>query len=77
MAREPKPADTGDILRTFRPEDATPEDLELLIDARVSRIDEEIATHQATVESLRAERKRWLAVTGGRSRIGNGPEAMP
>lgn len=65
--RESEP--TPEILAAFRPETATPDDVEHLIDYRVGQIDEEIKEHQAKVEELRAERKRWIGVTGGRSRV--------
>jgi hypothetical protein len=52
----------------FDPDTATPDQVEELIDARVARFDEEIAKLLAQVEELRADRKRWLGVTGGRSR---------
>jgi len=61
-------APAPELLTTFRPETASPDDVEALIDLRVGKIDEEIKTHLAAVEDLRAERKRWLSVTGGRSR---------
>lgn len=55
-------------MSTFDPDTATPEQVEELIDMRVARFDEEISNLMAHVEDLRAKRKRWLGVTGGRSR---------
>lgn len=60
--------DTPEVIAAFRPETATPEEVEALIDHRIGRVDKEIGEHLAAVEELRAERKRWLGVTGGRSR---------
>lgn len=53
----------------FRAQTASPEEVEQLIDLHIARIDEEIQhlTHQ--LELLRVTRKRWISVTGGRSRI--------
>lgn len=62
-------AQSVDALAAFRPETCSPDDVERLIDHRVGQIDEEIKEHQAKVEELRAERKRWIGVTGGRSRM--------
>jgi hypothetical protein len=61
-------APAPELLTTFRPETAKPEDVEALIDLRIDQIDDEIRTHLGAVEDLRSERKRWLSVTGGRSR---------
>ena len=75
MANKREPGDTPEtIIAAFRPESASPDDVERLIDYRIDRIDEEITQHMTTVEELRAERKRWLGVTGGRSRKGNDAE---
>jgi len=68
-------APAPELLTTFRPETAKPEDVEALIDLRIGKIDDEIKTHLAAVEDLRAERKRWLGVTGGKSRNGPPEEA--
>ena len=77
MANKREQSDTPEpIIAAFRPESASPDDVERLIDYRIDRIDEEITQHMATVEELRGERKRWLGVTGGRSR-GNGQEEAP
>ncbi len=76
MASKREPEPTPDLLATFRPESASPDDVENLIDYRVGRIDEEIKTHLAAVEDLRAERKRWLGVTGGRSRNGKDEQSI-
>jgi hypothetical protein len=67
MAKRDVP--TPELLTTFRPESATPDDVEALIDLRIDQIDTEITKHQATVEELKAERKRWVMVSGGQSRI--------
>lgn len=60
---------TAEVIATFRPETASPEEVERLIDLRVAKIDEQIQDHVAAAEELRAERKRWVGVTGGRSRM--------
>lgn len=53
--------------------DWTPEQTEQYIDWRLQALDSEIAQLRAQLEELTATRKRWLAVTGGRSKInGNG-----
>lgn len=67
---KPRDADTAppEILAAFRPETATPEHVEQLIDFRVDQIDGLIKEHMAKVEELKDERKRWITVTGGRSR---------
>ncbi|HUL48382.1 MAG TPA: hypothetical protein VLT79_00050 [Gemmatimonadales bacterium] len=53
--------------------DWTPEQTEQYIDWRLQNIDLEIAGLRAKLEELTALRKRWLAVTGGRSKVnGNG-----
>lgn len=65
VTTDPAPAP---IMASFRPETASPSDVEQLIDARIDQIDDQIQKHQAALEELKAERKRWLGVTGGRSR---------
>lgn len=65
-----------DLLAAFRPETAKPEDVEQLIDLRVARIDEELAAIMAKKDELQAERKRWVGVTGGRSRVNGTPETV-
>lgn len=60
-------------LAAFRADAAGPEDVEHLIDLRVEQLTDEISRLQEEKESKLAERKRWLDVTGGRSRT-NGPE---
>jgi hypothetical protein len=53
--------------------DWTPEQAELYIDWRLQNLDAEIAAVRSQLEELTATRKRWLAVTGGRSKMnGNG-----
>jgi hypothetical protein len=70
MAKREAP--TPELLTAFRAESCSPDDVESLIDLRVGQIDDEIKTHLAAVEQLRAERKRWVSVTGGRSRMNGG-----
>lgn len=52
--------------------DWTPEQAERYIDWRLQNLDGEIASLRSQVDGLILMRKRWLAVTGGRSKIGNG-----
>ena len=58
---------------TFGSTDWTPEQAEQYIDWRLQTLDSEIASLRSQLEELTAMRKRWLAVTGGRSKMnGNG-----
>jgi hypothetical protein len=50
----------------------TPEQAEQYIDWRLQNLDSEIAGLRGQLDDLIATRKRWLAVTGGRSKMGNG-----
>jgi hypothetical protein len=50
----------------------TPEQAEQYIDWRLQNLDSEIAGLRGQLDELIATRKRWLAVTGGRSKMGNG-----
>jgi hypothetical protein len=53
--------------------DWTPEQAELYIDWRLQNLDAHIAALRSQLDELTATRKRWLAVTGGRSKMsGNG-----
>lgn len=53
--------------------DWTPEQTEQYIDWRIQTMDTEIAKIRQHLDDLIATRKRWLAVTGGRSKVsGNG-----
>ena len=52
--------------------DWTPEQAEQYIDWRLQNLDSEIAGLRGQLDELIATRKRWLAVTGGRSKMGNG-----
>jgi hypothetical protein len=53
--------------------DWTPEQAEQYIDWRLQNLDAEIAALRGQLDELIALRKRWLAVTGGRSKMnGNG-----
>lgn len=52
--------------------DWTPDQAEQYIDWRLQNLDGEIANLRAQLDERLAMRKRWLAVTGGRSKIGNG-----
>src|SRR5882724_11261170 len=53
--------------------DWTPEQAEHYIDWRIQSVDSEIARLRQQLDDLIASRKRWLAVTGGRSKVfGNG-----
>ena|SRR2546427_670275 len=56
--------------------DWTPEQAEQYIDWRIQQVDAEIGKLRQQLDDLTAMRKRWLAVTGGRSRVvgGNGHE---
>jgi hypothetical protein len=55
--------------------DWTPEQAEHYIDWRIQQVDSEIARLRQQLDEMTASRKRWLAVTGGRSKMfanGNG-----
>jgi hypothetical protein len=53
--------------------DWSPDQAESYIDYRIQLIDTEIARLRQQLDDLTAMRKRWLAVTGGRSKAaGNG-----
>lgn len=52
--------------------DWSPEQAEQYIDWRLQNLDAEIARLRSQLDDLTAMRKRWLAVTGGRSKIGIG-----
>jgi hypothetical protein len=53
--------------------DWSPEQAEQYIDWRLQNLDAEIARLRSQLDELTATRKRWLAVTGGRSKLnGNG-----
>ena len=55
--------------------DWTPEQAEHYIDWRIQSVDSEISRLRQQLDDLIASRKRWLAVTGGRSKVfsnGNG-----
>ena len=55
--------------------DWSPEQAEHYIDWRIQQIDSDIARLRQQLDDLTASRKRWLAVTGGRSKMfanGNG-----
>jgi hypothetical protein len=52
--------------------DWTPDQAEQYIDWRLANLDGEIANLRAQLDDRLALRKRWLSVTGGRSKIGNG-----
>jgi len=53
--------------------DWSPEQTEQYIDWRLQNLDGEIASLRGQLDELIALRKRWLAVTGGRSKMnGNG-----
>jgi hypothetical protein len=57
----------------------TPEEAEHYIDRRIQLLDLEISRVRERLDDLIAARKRWLAVTGGRSKLfanGNGHAAM-
>jgi hypothetical protein len=49
--------------------DWSPEQAEQYIDWRLSNLDSEIASLRSQLDDLIAMRKRWLAVTGGRSKL--------
>src|SRR3979490_568724 len=60
--------------------DWSPEQAEHYIDWRIQCVDSEIARLRQQLDDLIASRKRWLAVTGGRSKVfgiasGNGHAA--
>lgn len=53
--------------------DWSPEQAEQYIDWRLQNLDAEIARLRSQLDDLTVMRKRWLAVTGGRSKLnGNG-----
>src|SRR5216117_3172547 len=49
--------------------DWTPEQAEHYIDWRIQSVDTDIARLRQQLDDLIAQRKRWLAVTGGRSKV--------
>jgi len=60
--------------------DWTPEHAEHYIDSRIQSVGTEIARLRQQLDDLITQRKRWLAVTGGRSKVfgvanGNGHAA--
>jgi hypothetical protein len=58
--------------------DWTPDQAEHYIDWRIQCVDQEIARLRQQLDDLIVSRKRWLAVTGGRSKMfanGNGHAA--
>lgn len=55
------------------PADWTPEQAEQYIDWRIQLVDGDVAKLRQQLDDLTAMRRRWLAVTGGRSKVfGNG-----
>ena len=57
------------------PSDWTPEQAEQYIDWRIQLVDVNVARLRQQLDDLTAMRRRWLAVTGGRSKVvtnGNG-----
>ena len=55
------------------PADWTPEQAEQYIDWRIQLVDTDVAKLRQQLDDLTAMRRRWLAVTGGRSKVfGNG-----
>jgi hypothetical protein len=65
--------DLSEQVLTVGSTDWSPEQTEQYIDWRLQTLDTEIAGLRSQLEDLTALRKRWLAVTGGRSKMnGNG-----
>ena len=55
------------------PADWTPDQAEQYIDWRIHLVDADVAKLRQQLDDLTAMRRRWLAVTGGRSKVlGNG-----
>lgn len=55
------------------PADWTPDQAEQYIDWRIQLVDADVAKLRQQLDDLTAMRRRWLAVTGGRSKVfGNG-----
>ena len=55
------------------PADWTPEQAEQYIDWRIHLVDADVTKLRQQLDDLTAMRRRWLAVTGGRSKVlGNG-----
>ncbi len=55
------------------PADWSPDQAEQYIDWRIQQVDGQVAKMRQQLEDLTALRRRWLAVTGGRSKVlGNG-----
>ncbi|HEU5262160.1 MAG TPA: hypothetical protein VFU41_12130 [Gemmatimonadales bacterium] len=51
------------------PSDWTPEQAEQYIDWRIQLVDIDVARLRQQLDDLTAMRRRWLAVTGGRSKV--------
>ena len=51
------------------PADWTPDQAEQYIDWRIQQVDQNVAKLRQQLDDLIAVRRRWLAVTGGRSKV--------
>ncbi|HEY6157324.1 MAG TPA: hypothetical protein VIV88_07700 [Gemmatimonadales bacterium] len=51
------------------PADWTPDQAEQYIDWRIQQVDQNVAKLRQQLDDLIAMRRRWLAVTGGRSKV--------
>ncbi|PYO99195.1 MAG: hypothetical protein DMD61_07900 [Gemmatimonadetes bacterium] len=54
------------------PADWTPDQAEQYIDWRIQLVDADVARLRQQLDDLTAMRRRWLAVTGGRSKVRQG-----
>ena len=67
--------DANERLLFTGPADWTPDQAEQYIDWRIQLVDAHVAKLRQQLDDLTAMRRRWLAVTGGRSKVfgtGNG-----
>jgi hypothetical protein len=67
-------AEAKDELVFTGPADWSPDQAEQYIDWRIRQVDQNVAKLRQQLDDLIALRRRWLAVTGGRSKVlpGNG-----
>ncbi len=70
-----QPGESKEQLVFTGPADWTPDQAEQYIDWRIHLVDAQVAKMRQELDDLTAMRRRWLSVTGGRSKVfgsGNG-----